>query len=129
MSNSKRAHKSEVAIAALLGHPSIDEAAAAIGIATRTLKRWLQNPDFTRAYLDARRQVYSQAIGRAQQALSQGLVVIQNILHNEDAPASARVAAFGKLEDMARRGIEIEDLATRIAALEDVVTPHQNGQK
>ena len=116
--NSKRAHKHEAAIVALLAHPTLDEAAAAVGIATRTLKRWLEDPAFKRAYLAARRHVYSHAVAHAQQALTQGIHVLVTIMQDQQAPASARVAAVGKLEDMARRGMEIEDLAERLAALE-----------
>ena len=114
----KRGAKTELAIAALLTHHTFDEAAAAVGVCKRTLMRWLREPDFRQQYLEARRQIYSQAIGLAQQALSEGVTVLQAILNNHEAPASARVAAFARLDDMSRRGIEIEDLESRLAELE-----------
>ena len=114
----KRRYKTEQAIAALLGCPTLEEAAAATGVAARTLRRWLHEPDFRAQYLEARRHVYSHAIALAQHALSTGVEVLLGILNDADAPASARVAAFGRLEDMARRGIEIEDLEIRLASLE-----------
>ena len=64
----------------------------------------------------------SHAIGLAQQALSEGVTVLRGIISNPDTPASARVAAFARLEDMSRRGVELEDLVTRVATLEQRLT-------
>ena len=93
----KRGAKTELAIAALLTHHTFDEAAAAVGVCKRTLMRWLREPDFRQQYLEARRQVYSQAIGLAQQALSEGVTVLRSILNDDGASTSARVAAFARL--------------------------------
>ena len=114
----KRGAKTELAIAALLTHHTFDEAAAAVGVCKRTLMRWLQTPDFRAQYLEARRQIYSQAIGLAQQALSEGVTVLRGILNDGGATTSSRVAAFSRLDDMSRRGIEIEDMETRLSVLE-----------
>ena len=56
----------EAALDALmsLGNRNLTEVAASIGINTRTLRRWMQLPDFNDAYLRARRQVVSQSNGR-----------------------------------------------------------------
>ncbi len=121
----KRGYKTEQAIAALLRCPTLEEAAAETGVATRTLRRWLHEPDFRQQYLAVRRQIYSQAIGRAQQTLSRGVGVLHEILDDPDAPPTARVAAFARLEEMARRGVEIEDLETRLTALEMQLRPER----
>ena len=64
----KFGRKQEEAIAALLTHRSIEEAAKACGIAPRTLLRWLKVPEFKAAYRAARREAVGQAIARVQQA-------------------------------------------------------------
>lgn len=64
----KFGRKKEEAIAALLTQPTIEAAARAIGIGTRTMMRWLQRPEFQTAYRKARRDVQIQATARLQQA-------------------------------------------------------------
>jgi hypothetical protein len=66
----KFGRKQEEAIAALLSHRSIDEAAQAIHIAPKTLLRWLQLTEFHAAYRKARRAAVSQSVARLQQATS-----------------------------------------------------------
>jgi hypothetical protein len=51
----KFGRKMEEAIAALLSHRTIDEAAHSINIAPKTLLRWLRLPEFKAAYLQTRR--------------------------------------------------------------------------
>ena len=64
----KFGRKKEEAIASLLTQRNIEEAARAIGIGANTLLRWLQVPEFKDAYRKARRDAYSQAMARIQQA-------------------------------------------------------------
>ena len=52
----KFGRKWEEAIAALLSHRSIEDAAQAINLAPRTLLRWLKMVEFKAAYLEARRK-------------------------------------------------------------------------
>jgi hypothetical protein len=53
----KFGRKKEEAIAALLVQRSVEEAARVVGIAPRTLLRWLELPEFREAYGQARRGV------------------------------------------------------------------------
>lgn len=53
--SAKFGRKQEEAIAALLPQRNTDEAARAVGVAPKTLLRWLQIPDFPAAYRKARR--------------------------------------------------------------------------
>ena len=52
--------KMDAAIAALLTHRSIEEAAKATGIGTQTLMRWMKLPEFDSAYREARRDAFRQ---------------------------------------------------------------------
>jgi hypothetical protein len=65
--NEKLAPKQEAAILALLSSRGIEEAAKSIQIPPRTLYRWLNDPEFDRAYRRAKRSVFGQAISRLQQ--------------------------------------------------------------
>ena|SRR5580700_1465466 len=57
---SKFSRKKEQAIAALLSHRNVEEAAKATGISSGTLKRWMQLPEFKAIYLQARREIVLQ---------------------------------------------------------------------
>jgi hypothetical protein len=72
--------KKEEAIIALLSHRTIDEAANAIGIAPRTMLRWLQLPEFRAEYFKARREVVSQALTRLQQATGAASITILKLM-------------------------------------------------
>ena len=53
----KFGQKMEQAIAALLSHRSVEEAARAIGVGVNTLSRWMKQPEFEAALREARRRV------------------------------------------------------------------------
>jgi hypothetical protein len=54
----KLSRKKEQAIAALLARPTVQEAAAEVGISVRTLCEWLKHPVFKRAYGQARESIF-----------------------------------------------------------------------
>ena len=114
----KFGRKQEAAIVALLTQRTVDEAARAAGIGTRTLLRWLQVPDFQRAYREARRAVVQQAITQVQRATGEAVETLRSVMQDAEAPASARVSAAKAILETAVKGVELEDLAARIAALE-----------
>ena len=49
----KFARKMEAAIAALVSRPSIEDAARTAGVAEKTLRRWMREPQFNAEYLRA----------------------------------------------------------------------------
>ncbi len=56
----------ERAIIALLNEQTVGRAAAAAEVGQRTLYRWLKEPTFSRAYREARREAFGQAIALTQ---------------------------------------------------------------
>jgi hypothetical protein len=116
---SKFGRKKEDAIAALLTHRSVEEAAGAAGIGTQTLLRWLKLPEFQTAYRDARRAVMLQSSARMQQASSAAVSLLLKIMVDASAPAMARLRAAERVLSLAHRGMETEDIAVRVAALEE----------
>jgi transposase-like protein len=115
---SKFGRKKEEAIAALLTQRNIEEAAKAIGIAANTLLRWMKEPDFNRAYREARRQAFGQSIARLQQATSAAAATLMKIMVDQNAPASTRVRAADSIFNHAAKAIEIEDIEARVTELE-----------
>jgi uncharacterized protein (UPF0147 family) len=114
----KFGRRQEEAIIALLTHRSVEEAAKAVGVASKTLFRWLQIPEFDQAYRKARRAAFSQSTARLQQATSAAVSTLLKIMVDPNAPASTRVRAADSVLDHAKQAIEIEDIDVRVAALE-----------
>lgn len=117
----KLSRKREQAIAALLVHPTLGQAAQAIGIGEASLWRWLQDNDFQAEYQQARRQVVSQAIGQLQQATGEAVQCLRDIMGNPDAPGHARVSSAKTVLEVAIKSVEIEDLERRIRDLEKLL--------
>jgi hypothetical protein len=110
--------KQEDAIAALLTHRNIEEAAGAAGIGARTLLRWLKLPEFQNAYRQARREVYGQAVARLQQGTSAAATTLLKVMIDPSTPASVRVRAADSVLNHAAKAIEIEEIEARVSALE-----------
>jgi hypothetical protein len=89
----KFGHKKEQAIAALLSHRSVEEAARAVGISANTLLRWAKEPEFTAAYEEARLTVFSQSIGRLQVASGAAVSTVLKIMLDPNVPAGTRLRA------------------------------------
>src|ERR1700682_4997141 len=115
----KFGRKKEEAIAALLSQRNIEEAARFVNIGTKTLLRWLQLPEFARAYREARRAAFSQSIARLQQASSAAAATLLKVMLDPNSPASTRVRAADSILGHATKAIEIEDIEARVAALEE----------
>jgi hypothetical protein len=115
--------KQEEAIVALLTQRNIEEAARTAGIGTRTLMRWLQIPEFQKAYREARRQAFGQAVARLQQGTSAAATTLLKTMIDPNTPASVRVRAAEAIFNHAAKAIEIEDIEARVAALEQAETP------
>ena len=108
--------KQEEAIGALLTQRNVEEAARAAGIGTRTLLRWLQLPEFQKAYRDARRAAFSQSIARLQQGASAAATTLLKTMIDPDTPASVRIRAAECIMNHATKAIKIEDIEARVAA-------------
>ncbi|WP_439621810.1 hypothetical protein [Gemmata sp.] len=106
-------------IAALLACPTHEEAAAAAGTSTATLRRRLTDASFKAAYRTARRQLVEAAIGRLQSAAGQAVdALVRNLACGK--PGDEIRAAVAILEH-GYRGAELLDLADRLAMVEDTL--------
>ncbi|HXP86861.1 MAG TPA: hypothetical protein VN841_19185 [Bryobacteraceae bacterium] len=114
----KFAHKAEQAIAALLTRPSIEDAARVAGVGEKTLRRWIQEPEFKARYLRARRESVQQALARIQQATSAAGTTILKLMTDPSVPATVRLRAAECVFDLAVKGVEIEDIEVRVSELE-----------
>ena len=119
---SKFGRKKEEAIAALLSQKNIEDAARAANIGTNTLLRWLQVPEFQAAYRRARREAVQQAVARMQQATGAAAITVLKLMTDASAPPAVRLRAAECVFDQAIKGIELEDIEARVAALEQAAS-------
>lgn len=114
----KLSRNQEKGISALISSPSIPEAAKKVGIDNKTFWRWLQLKNFKKRYQEARRVVDRHSIGLVQAGMSDAVKTLEEVMGNQNAPASARVSAARAIIDMALKASEIEDLEVRIENIE-----------
>ncbi len=117
-SAAKLTPKQEKAITALLTQPTIEAAAEVLRVNTATVHRWLGEPAFADAYRDARRAAVGQAVTRLQQVSGGAVAVLVQVMADKATPAGTRVNAAKTVLEFSFRAVELEDLAERIAALE-----------
>jgi transposase-like protein len=121
----KFGRKKEEAIAALLSQRNIEEAARAINVAPNTLLHWMKLPEFQTAYREARWEAVSQAVARMQQATGAAGTVALKLMTDPNVPAAVRLRAAEFVFDRAIKGVELEDIEVRVAALEGAAKANQ----
>ena len=114
----KFGRKLEEAVAAMLTQRNLEEAARSIGVGTATLLRWHKEPEFQKAFREARRDAYSQSIARLQQGTTAAATTLLKTMIDQSTPASVRVRAAEAIFNHAAKAIEIEDIEARVTALE-----------
>ncbi len=93
-----------------------------VGVHERTLRKWIHRPRFRAALSGARREAFGQAIGLTQRYAPIAVATLVKVMNDTGAPPSARVTAAALLLKFGREGIELDDLAVRVEALEQATT-------
>lgn len=114
----KFGRKKEDAIVALLTHRTVEEAARAINVATKTLLRWMKEPEFDVAYRAAKRAAFAQSIARLHHLCSAAVSTIGKVMLDPTTPPATKVRAADSILDHAAKAIGIEDIEARVALLE-----------
>jgi len=123
---SKFPSKFEEAVLALLTHRKIEDAAAAVGISTKTMKNWMKQPEFEVAKQKAIREMYDQAITRLAQNSNTASGVVLKMIAEPSVPPAVRLKASDSLLDRVSRAIELSDLERRIADVERAASEFKN---
>jgi hypothetical protein len=113
--------KQAAAVEALLQQPTMLRAATSVGIGERTLRRWMKAPAFKSALQEARRASFSQAIGLTQWYAAVAVATLVKVMNDPASPAHCRISAAAVLLRFGREGLELDDLADRVEALERAV--------
>ncbi len=119
----------ERAIIALLNEQTVGRAAAAAKVGQRTLYRWLREPEFSRAYRQARRDAFGQAIALTQRYAPLAVNTLAQVMMDDHAPSSSKVAAATTILRFGREGIELDDLGARVEALEQAAPQRQKSAR
>ena len=106
----------EDAIAALLTHRSIEEAARAIDIAPATLYEWMKYPEFEKAWREAKCAAFGQTNMRLQQAAGQATAIIARVMASPETPPLTRARAASLTLKYGLAAVE-EDIESRLVAL------------
>jgi hypothetical protein len=123
----KFSRKMEAAVAALLTQPNVDAAARTAGISVATLMRWQKEPEFQKAYREARRAAFGQAIARLQQMSGAAVATLGKMMVEPTAPPSTRVRAAECIINHGAKAIEIEDIEARVSELEHAAEAQKSG--
>ena len=107
------------AVAAVLAHPRQPAAAAALGISSRTLRRWCALPAFKSALDAERRRLLAAATDALRAGGCEAVAELRAILADKDCPAAVRVQACGCILGHLFRAVEISDVVERLNTLEE----------
>ena len=118
--SSKKLQQREQLILALLQQPSLEKAAAAIGISAVTAWRIRQTPEFQQEYRQARRAAFSESIARLQHASGAAVSTLLKVMVDQEAPATSRTRAADSVLRHAANAAELEELESRIQSLEQL---------
>lgn len=125
----KFGRKKEEAVAALLNHKSVEDAARSVGLNPNTLLKWLRVPEFRTLYLKARREAVQQSVARLQQATGAASITILKLMTDPNVPAAVRLRAAECVFDYSIKGIDQEDTDVRLTELEQAAEANKGGTR
>lgn len=120
--------RQQKALAALLTSPSKAAAANAAGIAPRTLRDYLADPEFQAAYRDAFGNMVEDATRQAQQAISPAMSTLREIVEDREEDAQARISAARAILSHGLKLIETTDILNRLQELETAMEGGHDGK-
>jgi DNA-binding MurR/RpiR family transcriptional regulator len=120
--------KHEQALAALLSSPTI-RAAKKAGVSETTLWRYMHEPEFSKKYSEARRDVVEHMAVRLQSRANDAAAILFTIAKDKKAPASARVTAAKAIIEQTLKTIELLDLDVRLKEIERRLEARKGGKR
>lgn len=95
-----------------------EKAAAAAGITSKTLRSYLDDPEFQCEYRKAFDGLVRDATRKAQQTLDPAIAVLREIMENGDENGQVRVSAARSVLEYGLRLTEATDILSRLQELE-----------
>lgn len=113
--------KMQKALVALLTQPTKEKAAAAAGITSKTLRAYLDDPEFQAEYRKAFAELVEDATRKVQQTLDPAIAVLQEIMEDRDENGQVRVTAARSLLRYGLEMTETVDVLSRLQELENAM--------
>lgn len=110
-------HK-ERALAALLTSDTQSEAAKKCGLSERTLRLYLDDPEFFTEYQQRRQQMVTDATKKLQSYMQSSVETLRELRDDKETPPGIRASAARALLEYGLKYTDVADLAERITALE-----------
>ena len=113
--------KKQKALLALLTSPTREKAAAAAGITSKTLRGYLDDPEFQAEYRKVFAQLVEDATRRVQQTLEPAVSVLREIMEDREENGQTRVSAARSVLEYGLKLTEQADILTRLQELEEAI--------
>lgn len=117
--------KQELALQALISHPTLKEAALAAGVSEVTLWRYQQDEAFSKRLREIRRDAVNHTFTRLQCGSSDAFAVLRDLMMKEGTPAASRITAARTVLDYSLRAAEMDELKARVDELERFILRKQ----
>ena len=113
--------KKQKALLALLSSPTKEKAAAAAGITPKTLRGYLEDPEFQAEYKKAFSGMVEDAVRQSQQSLAPALATLREIVEDNGLDAQPRISAARSILEYSMKLTEQNDILDKLEALEATV--------
>ncbi len=113
--------KKQRALVALLTQPTKEKAAAAAGITSKTLRGYLDDPEFQAEYRKAFAELVEDATRKVQQTLDPAVAVLREIMEDRDENGQVRVTAARSVLEYGLKMTETTDVLSRLQELEAAI--------
>lgn len=110
--------KQKRVLAALMTNRTVESAAKAAGVSSKTVRRYLQDPEFLASYQSAVDGVMERATKQLQGSLTAAIERLGRIVRNDNDSSQAHIAAARALLDFTLRFTELNDVLTKLEQLE-----------
>lgn len=110
--------KQQKALVALLTQPTKEKAATAAGITSKTLRSYLDNPEFRAEYRKAFSELVEDATRKVQQTLDPAVAVLREVMENDSENGQVRVSAARSVLEYGLKMTEQTDILNRLQELE-----------
>lgn len=110
--------KQQKALVALLTQPTKEKAATAAGITSKTLRSYLDDPEFLAEYRKAFSDLVEDATRKVQQTLDPAVAVLREVMENDSENGQVRVSAARSVLEYGLKMTEQTDILNRLQELE-----------
>lgn len=110
--------KQQKALVALLTQPTKEKAATAAGITSKTLRSYLDDPEFRAEYRKAFSELVEDATRKVQQTLDPAVAVLREVMENDSENGQVRVSAARSVLEYGLKMTEQTDILNRLQELE-----------